>query len=209
MVLIIKSICQKMIKTQLINTKFVIGIMGYKRSGKDTVADYLVNNHNFVKMSIATPLKDTCKLLFNLKDDELNTDKKDLPLVQWNNLTPRELLQFLGTDVMQFKIQEILPVIGRDFWIKLLLNRIESHPGYLVVIPDIRFIHEYETIIEKYGKQNTLFINVLRDTCLANIDTHISENEWLQIKPDLTIYNDSTIDKLYKLVDMLVTTKKN
>ena len=36
----------------------VIGICGLISSGKDTIADYLIKEHNFVKISFADKLKD-------------------------------------------------------------------------------------------------------------------------------------------------------
>ena len=34
----------------------IIGLSGYARSGKDTAADRLVNNHGFVRYSFAAPM---------------------------------------------------------------------------------------------------------------------------------------------------------
>lgn len=208
--------------------KYVVGVMGYKRAGKDTVADYLVNRHGFVKMSIASPLKDTCKILFNLSDEELYSDKKDHQLPQWFGLTPRQLLQFFGTEMMQYKLQDIMPQTGRDFWMRNIVNRIENERNDFIVIPDIRFIHEYETLVNKYGRENTLFVSVSRlDKETASEiervdkiqrvervgrverieDPHVSENEWLEIKPDVSLYNSSTVEDLYKDIDLKIIHK--
>ena len=48
-----------------------IGLLGQKGSGKDTLADYLVNNKGFVKYSFATPVKNISKILFNLSYEQL------------------------------------------------------------------------------------------------------------------------------------------
>ena len=51
----------------------IIGIVGFIGSGKDTVADYLVNFHRFKRESFANSLKDAVKrdcfssLLYNAK----------------------------------------------------------------------------------------------------------------------------------------------
>ena len=41
----------------------IVGLSGYARSGKDTIADYLVENHGFIKLSFATPMR---QALYNL-----------------------------------------------------------------------------------------------------------------------------------------------
>ena len=44
----------------------IVGICGLIGSGKDTIADHLVKDHNFVKISFADKLKDTVATLFCL-----------------------------------------------------------------------------------------------------------------------------------------------
>ena len=50
----------------------IIGIIGQKGTGKDTVADYIVKSNDFKKISYAEPLKKICKELFDLTDEQLN-----------------------------------------------------------------------------------------------------------------------------------------
>ena len=48
----------------------IIGITGYKNSGKDTLAEYFIDN-GFYKISFADPLKQACKEIFSFSDDQL------------------------------------------------------------------------------------------------------------------------------------------
>ena len=41
----------------------LIGLLGRKRVGKDTVADYLINNYNFTKHAFANPIKEVLKIM--------------------------------------------------------------------------------------------------------------------------------------------------
>jgi hypothetical protein len=177
----------------------IIAIMGYKRSGKDTLADYLESNFNFTKMSIAEPLKESCKLLFGLTENEVNTDEKDKPLHNWNNLSSRQILQFFGTEMMQFKLAELMPSIGRNFWMKSLINRIENSNKKNIVIPDVRFYHEYQSLIDHFEKPNVTFIKVFRDVVnKTHQDNHVSEQEWLDLYSNIVLHNNGTVEDLYK-----------
>jgi hypothetical protein len=49
----------------------IFGISGKAGSGKDTVADYLVKNHGFVKVSLADEMKRFAKRLFEFTDQQL------------------------------------------------------------------------------------------------------------------------------------------
>ena len=54
----------------------LIGICGLIGSGKDTVAQNLIDNHNFVKISFADKLKDAVASMFSW-DRELLDGKTD------------------------------------------------------------------------------------------------------------------------------------
>lgn len=47
------------------------GICGLAGSGKDTAADFLVRNHNFVKVAFADPLKRICRDVFDFSEEQL------------------------------------------------------------------------------------------------------------------------------------------
>ena len=49
----------------------VIGITGQANSGKDTVASYFVNNHNFVQVALADPLKRLGSKVFEFTEEQL------------------------------------------------------------------------------------------------------------------------------------------
>ena len=83
-----------------------IGLLGNKGCGKDTLADYLVKDKNFIKYSFANPIKEIAKHLFNLSDEQLNGSHKETIDNRWN-LSPRIILQRLGTEFGQYKIYDL------------------------------------------------------------------------------------------------------
>jgi hypothetical protein len=175
-----------------------IGICGKKRSGKDVIADYLVSNHSFQKKKIAENLKSVVKLLFSFTDQQLEDDSKDDIDIRWG-ISPRKAMQFIGTDIMQFEIQKIMPNIGRNFWMNSFLQTL--NPNNKIVISDIRFKHEYEAI--KSAGHKFLMIKVERPG-LTKEDTHSSETEFEDIPIDITIQNDGTLDDLINQISRLV-----
>lgn len=182
----------------------IIAICGLKRSGKDTIANYLAQKHNFKHIKIASPLKQVCGILFGFTQKQMEEDEKDI-VDKRLGITPRLALQFFGTEMMQYKLQEIMPNVGRKFWIDLLLEKIkDDHTNY--VISDLRFLHEYNAIKSKH---NTFIIKVCKESNMID-DLHCSEKEWTTIPEDVLINNDDTLLSLYsKLDDILVETNSS
>tara|TARA_Y100000591_G_C21771309_1_gene665719 strand:- start:61 stop:627 length:567 start_codon:yes stop_codon:yes gene_type:complete len=175
----------------------IIAICGYKGSGKDTIANYLVEKYNYKHYKISTKVREVAELLFDLKNEDYENNKEVIN-DKWN-VTPRSIMQFIGTDMFQYKIQELLPNIGRKFWIKTLLtddlvNTILNNENN-IVISDLRFLHEYEEL--KKINTNLCILRVSNINIKKN-DNHISENEFLNIPIHYEIDNSKDIVDLYK-----------
>lgn len=180
----------------------IIAVCGLKRSGKDTIADYLCANYGYTKIKIANPLKQGLKVMFGFSDEQLESDAKDELDPRWE-VQPRKIMQFIGTEVMQYQLQQIIPGIGRKVWIKSLIEEYINNSRYqneLFVIPDLRFLHEYEEL----SKHNTVFWRVDRVAELDKLhhacDVHISEKEYLQI-PVSHIFQNDTKQDLFRQID--------
>jgi hypothetical protein len=197
--------------TSTMSTTSLIAICGEKRSGKDVLAQHLVDNHGYTKISFADPLKKVVKTLFNFTDIQVGIDEKncighekDTVDDKWG-ISPRQALQFFGTEVLQYKIQELLPGIKRDFFAESLISRINlennsdnSDNNKKYVISDMRFLHEYEKLKEHSHRFDILTIRVMRpgnSENTGNTYSHISETEYLNIPYDFEIINNSTIEK--------------
>ena len=180
--------------------KKIIAICGPKRCGKDVLANHIVNKYGYTRLSFAEPLKEIVKLLFNFSDTQVglidsDNDEKDTIDERWK-ISPRKALQFIGTEVLQNKIQELLPNIKRDYFANILLSKIDNEKTY--VISDMRFIHEYE----KIKHLDIQVIKVTRPSIISN-EEHLSELEYLNIPFDKEIVNDSTIENYISLFDNL------
>jgi hypothetical protein len=185
----------------------LIGIIGKKRSGKDTSGDYLVKEKNFIKYSFANPIKRGAMELFGFTEDQVFGDAKDVIDPEWG-VTPRVVLQIMGTEIFQYDMPRHIPelqLIGRGFWVKRFKQWYRENKNLNVVICDVRFQHEVDCILELGG---TVWRVERPD--LVSGDGHASEKEMDSIKDVTTIIqNDSTLNNLYNKIDLLVSDNVN
>lgn len=179
----------------------IIGLTGYKQVGKDTVADYLVERHGFIRIAFADKLKEAIANLLNISIEQVdrwkNEDKKivvferDYPSVTVTEpMYWREFLQRFGTEMGR-------RTFGDDFWIDQLFTSgqffIQDHRD--IVISDCRFENEALAIQEVSGK----VIEITRPGYES--DGHASE---VPIDPSLIgarIENNGTLNYLRGQVD--------
>ena len=178
-----------------------IAVCGNKHCGKDTIADYLIEKHDFIKYSFADPVKQIAKLLFHLTEDQLYGKTKDIIDTRWN-LSPRLILQRLGTEFGQYQIYSLFPELKdkikeKELWLESFKLFLEKNKDKGIVIGDLRFKHEYNFL----KKHHFNIIKVERNTNF--IDSHCSENQ-LNFKPDFTIYNNKSILELYKNIETII-----
>lgn len=176
----------------------VICITGNKYNGKDTVADYLCSKNKYIKLSLAEPLKEVCKILFNFNNAQLYGDLKEEVDMAWN-ISPRQAMQFIGTEMFRDEMEKLMPDIGCDFWVQSLVRKInivkDKYEG--VVVADVRFDNEIEILRKTF---DVLVIKVVRSD-IACSDTHASEQAISNDACDIVIYNNSTLENLYKTVE--------
>lgn len=180
----------------------VIALCGKKRVGKDTIADYLHQKYGYKNVKFAEPLKTAVKALFGFSDEQIENNKEQIDS-RWQ-ITPRETLQFFGSEIMQYQIQKILPEIGREFFSKSLLAKYNKESDR-IVISDMRFLHEYRAIA---GISNSLVIKIIKND-VDDGDQHISEVELEKIDPQDIVVNDGSLEELYIQIENILAKYKN
>lgn len=130
----------------------IIGISGYKKSGKDLVADYLIKNYpqyNFTKYSFALPLKKGVQEFFGWSDEQVGNQALKETQDPDFGISPREILQAMGTEVMKDFLGKRYPEFrrkcGKAFWVKRFEKTYKQNPQSCI-IPDTRFQEELEAI---------------------------------------------------------------
>ena len=178
--------------------KKLIGCIGLARSGKDTTADYLCNNYNFTKYSFADPLKRGCMNIFGFTEDQVFGDAKDEIDPVWG-CTPRDILKVMGTEVCQYDLQTHIPAfkeIGRLIWVKRFEQWYKNNTDKNIVISDLRFIHEANSIVSMGGE----IWRVNRPGKDVG-DFHASEKEMFDIPYKNLLTNDKDLQNLYSLIN--------
>ncbi len=195
----------------------IIGICGLIGSGKGTVADILVENHNFTKLSFADRLKDGVASVFNWDRDMLegDTDRSRIWREKideyWTNetgfdVTPRLILQLFGTDCMRNGFFD-------GIWVSLVKKQIIENPETNYIIPDVRFPNEVKMIHSvqgqvwqtRRGELPDWFINK-RDNNIDPITVHASEWAWIDQDSafEQIIQNNGSLDELQNTVEKII-----
>lgn len=208
----------------------IIGICGFISSGKDTIADYLVNLHHFRRESFANTLKDAVSQVFGW--DRTMLEGRTKQAREWReqvdpwwaqrlgmpNLTPRLMLQLWGTEVCRRGFHD-------DIWIASLENKLRSSQDD-VVISDCRFPNEIRSIKNAGGQvvrvcrgpepewydaavsynrgadgNSSWSLSKLK---LDQMQVHASEYSWVGTEFDAVLDNNGTLDDLYHQVKHLV-----
>lgn len=193
----------------------IIGICGLIGSGKGTVADTLVADHNFIKISFADKLKDGVASVFGWNRSMLEGDTDESR--EWReqrddfwsketgrNITPRLVLQEFGTDCMRKGFYD-------GIWVSLTKQYILSNPNKDFVIPDVRFVNEATMIKSIGGKiwrirrgQDPVWFRMYQDIGVEPKDVHESEWRWASVDFDSIIDNNKDVQYLKNQVQGLL-----
>lgn len=168
----------------------IIGLTGYAQSGKDSVANILVENYGYQRIAFADPIR---ALLY-----EANPMLKEGYRVQglvdvygWDKVKvdypeARNLLQNLGVGARK--------TFGDMFWVNQALKGV--YPEGDFVITDVRFPNEAKAIRLHEGSQ----IWRVRREGFSAVNAHVSESAMDGEKVDQIFVNNGTLDDLKVLI---------
>ncbi len=176
----------------------VLGVTGHKYNGKDTLGNYFVEKYGYKRLAFADSLKDGCREIFGFSDEQLYGNKKEIIDEYWG-VTPRTVLQYVGTDLFREQLGNIIPKIGKNIWLKVvekkILDELKLNPNARFVVTDVRFPNECQMIKDLGG----IVIRVKRD-CVNNVaDFHISELEIEKLDVNIELQNNGSKDELFEL----------
>ncbi len=178
-----------------------IVLSGKAMAGKDTLGSYLQKylkeDHHLVAYS--TYLKYFCSKRFGLTREQLYGGLKEVPDKNhpkksgdgyW---TPREIMQFVGTEVFRKK--------DDDFWVKKLFEFVDRNKLKNIIITDGRFENEIRPVKERNG----IHIRIDRNHSeFVNGENHTSETSLDVYEADIYVHNYGTLEDLEELSKKIV-----
>ena len=171
----------------------IIGLIGFKQSGKSTAAKYLEDTYGFARHNFKDALVAEVKQNF---PDLLREIALDWPLPE-NATTDdlfvtkpplmRALLQNYGTEVRRRD--------NDNYWVSKW--KVGSYKDNDIVVDDVRFINEAQAVKDRGG----ILIRIVRDDITTG-GSHTSETEQSLIQEDHTInVQKGDFDRLYRKLD--------
>lgn len=160
----------------------LIGIAGRARSGKDTVANFIIAAIGGYRYSFADPIRAMLAPLgVDMNDPYWQARKEDV--IPALGVSPRRMMQTLGTEWGR-------QLINPDLWIIMAHQRLlQNGPG--MVISDVRFENE-AAWIRKHGGW---IIHVIRPEAKA-VEAHASEDGIEMLDADAQLLNNGTLEEL-------------
>jgi hypothetical protein len=191
----------------------IIGIAGRARSGKDTCAEYLVENHGFTNYKFAGPIKEACQEIFLWGCRHTDGELKEVVDPFWG-ISPREAMRFIGLELFRQALPNLSAGFKREtedsIWVKRFKKWYEDKTKvrtYDVVISDVRFPNEAEIIQDMGGK----VIRLKTPEIDNNGSTHGTESMVDFIIPDIIIdnrdYSESFLKKSIEEIYQELKTK--
>lgn len=193
----------------------LLGISGEIGCGKSTVADALTKNHGYVEYSFATPLKNMAICAGFEHHQVFGTQEQKLEINQFWGVSGREFLQRFGSEVCRDFVPQVLPNMrfnGKTMWVRLFEKFKADNDSKNVVVSDVRFEDESQTIHENGG----VLIRIVRgdlanhanqaaQSSNASVSLHKSETQASKIKHNVLILNNGSLEALYeKMTNLLI-----
>lgn len=169
----------------------VIAISGHAQNGKDTVAKILKESleergETVLVAHYADLVKYVCRTFF-----DWNGEKDEYG---------RHLLQYVGTDVVRTQ--------KPDYWVDFILDMLWFFGGNwdYVLIPDSRFPNEINRLRE--NGMDVTHLRVVRENFVSPLteeqQKHPSETALDDVRPDVLIVNDGTLQDLKRRVEQYI-----
>jgi hypothetical protein len=173
-----------------------IGLLGCIESGKDTVAQMLVDEYSYTSVAFATKVKD---LLYHLN-----------PYIPEASMSYQELINTVGYDIAKRTyptVRQMLVKLGEgarailydDIWIDCLrdMSHMSSMQPPLLVFSDVRHENEAAYIRSLGGS----IWHIRRSSPPKNSAVPIEEILSIaEVQADFVIHNDGTLEDLHQCI---------
>jgi hypothetical protein len=190
----------------------IVALSGRAGAGKDSLADVWVRAHGFTRLAIADPLRRVAAAVWNALQPRWRTTadawasqaRKNAPFADpfaWledapevdvmgvprDQVAPRHVLQWLGSDVMRAEL-------GPDVWVNAAVAAAAAAPdGSRVVVTDCRMPNEAAVLRAAAARMGAAFLLVrVTDPAMPPLPpgAHASEALVAAVPCDVELVND-------------------
>lgn len=209
----------------------ILCLSGFKGSGKDALANYLISKHNAVRVALADPLKDSVAQEFNIPRHYLDDPKfKESPILSMpvdpKDGFSRTISEFMrgefrcqygkrygegSIDSIMYWTPRSLAIlkgstnrsVQSNYWTNKAFESIENtlKSKSFVVVTDLRYKSEMTQFKEKFG-ENVIFVRINRFKESPSQDP--SERDLDDAVFDFYIDNTGTLDGAYWQVEEML-----
>ena len=174
----------------------IIGLTGYAQSGKDTVANILVNDYGFTRIAFADKIREflyeTNPMYDSIAGEPLFVkDRVDRDGWEEAKKSPhiRRLLQNSGVAARK--------IFGPQFWVHEAMKSMLDNPRIDMnyVITDVRFLNEADMVRANNGQ-----IWRIKRLGIDAVNSHVSEHELDDYGVDQIFTNNGTLEDLELMI---------
>lgn len=177
----------------------IIGIHGFKGSGKDTVATYIARQYGFTQIAFADKVKESICGMFDITLEQIeewkNNDEYHVSITGPERAYDFKSRVTFRQFIQRFATEGVREVFGYDFWIQFVIDTYKGSFPQNFVVSDARFENELKAILGEGGKN----LHVIRPS--ATSDGHASEIAFDELC-DGRILNYGSFDDLFAAVDV-------
>lgn len=188
----------------------IVGLIGKKRSGKDTFGLALIEAHGFTRVAFADPVRQAAL------DLDPYVGRPALPgqLAPQREIRLSDVIDSIGWEAAKDYVPEVRRILENfgtnsirkldpDFWVRMALEKIQATEGP-VVVTDVRFPNEADKIRELGG----IVVRIIRPGFESAPGSHLCETSLDDYEADVDFYNDADVTHLrslaYTLGDMVL-----
>jgi len=177
----------------------IVAFTGKAGSGKTTAAKYTAHRCGYTRLRFADALKRMLKEL-GLSNEEIDGNLKLEPCKLLGGKTPRYAMQTLGTEWGR-------ELIHSNLWVEALNIQLMKYVSKGItefVIEDLRFVNEATYLDSLRGDGCKVVIVGIERESKKDTGNHVSETQMNNIEPDHFIFNNYSLEILYKSIDNIL-----
>jgi hypothetical protein len=201
----------------------IIGLAGKKSSGKTTAANILKEKRKYTVLNYADALKGLCSDMFEIPMDYFTSEyrkehetiniklsratikeilkrsrvavysDKVFGLSDTIAVTPRQLLQLVGTDIFRKHVDT-------EYWVKLLEYKLDDFSSDNIIVADVRFNNEAAMVQRNKGS----VILIERPMNAISLDSHASEQINIEYNYKIVNYNLADFKEDLLLIESMI-----